>query len=94
MFTDLGFSDQKMYFLFKRSFTIFNDGASLTVVNERSFLNNRFLFKTIDRFLKRLFLKSNIFKKRNGRFSKKLKTIHPRFTVKKISISGCKLVYT
>ena len=33
MFSDLGFSKQKMYFFFKKLFGIVNEGSSLMIVN-------------------------------------------------------------
>ena len=79
MFFDLGFSYQKMYFLFKRSVTIINEGSSLTVVNERSlsktivfinncFLNDRFSKRKTTVFKKLYFLENDHFQKRSFRF--------------------------
>ena len=49
MFSDLGFSDQTMHLLFKRSLTIVIEGASLAVVKKGSF--SKIVFKNC-RFLK------------------------------------------
>jgi len=73
MFTDRGFSDQKMNFLFKRWLTNVNEESSLTNVNEESSLTDvnegsvskTIIFKKLPflkseklSFLKRLFLKN------------------------------------
>ena len=57
MFSDLYFSHPKMYFLFKRSLTIFNEGSSLMVVITK----DRF---KISIFTRKTFLKTTVFKKR------------------------------
>ena len=71
MSTDLGLSDQKMHFLFKRSLTIVNKVTLLSVVlrkgrfQKRPFLEKwSVLFKTKNyRFWKQLFIKNDNFKK-------------------------------
>ena len=64
MFSDLGLSDQKMYFLFEMSLTIVNEGSSLTVVSKGSF-SNTIVFK---KRLTIVFENDSLFKTKNDRF--------------------------
>ena len=60
MFSYLGFSDQKMHFLFKMSLMIVNKGSSLTVFNKGSFFET--IVYKIDRLKERPFKKTTVWK--------------------------------
>ena len=85
MFSDLGISDQKMYFLFKRSLTIVNEGSSLTVGNE----GTSFTFVKKNKFLKTIFFENDVFLKdlkRNDCYSN-IKTNYKHFLVYNVNLS-------